>query len=131
MTDLKNNKSFTNSKNLTDRSLNAWLYLYSKNFEARSTYETWALSAVKKYVKEATIGKCDIDRIYEDLSKVQSNHASNKELEKQEKVAENAYELLPKRSARKHPESKTTPQSLATFVCQIRDVKNSKENFNA
>ena len=121
---------FLSKKNLTDRSLHAQMYLYSKNFEAKTAYEKETVKAVKKYLSEATIDKFESAKLYDELSKVQANFASKKELDRQEAVAENVYELLPKRSARRNLNAKSTPKSLATFVCQVRDVKTAKENVN-
>lgn len=115
-----------NKKNLTDRSLNAQLYLYSANFTPKSVYEMHAVDAVKNYVKESTIGKCDIDKVFDNLSKAQAKYATVYELNKQEEVAKKVYELLPKRDARKN----VNTQSIAKFVNQVTDVKDSRRGFD-
>lgn len=114
------------NKNLTDRALNAQLYLYSANYTPKTVYEMHAVDAIKKYTKERTIGKCDIDKLYNNLSQTQAKYATVYELGNQEDVARKVYELLPKRDARKN----VNTQSIAKFVNQISDTKDSRRSFD-
>ena len=110
-------------RDLTNRCLNAWLYLFSRNYEAKTMYDTWAIRVADQYVKNAQVGECDLNRVYNNLLKARRGTATTKELQKQESVARKVYELLPKRDAKKSQAS-----SLACFV--IDTAQEAKELSN-
>lgn len=112
--------------NLTDKSVNAQIYLFALNFRAKTIYEKKTVEAMKNYVKKGKIGKLELDKVYNALSAAQSEFATKQELDRQEAVGRNVYEFLPKRDAKKNVKT----DSLATFVCQIVKLRNNKNVNN-
>lgn len=107
-------------KDLTDGALNAMLYLYSKNFEATSAYEKENVKFVKNYVKNAVVGKCDVNSLYDGLFAIQNKFASDSELERQRIVGTNTYDLFPKRTGGK---------GMVPFVAKTLSVMGERDRL--